>query len=87
MKNIILVAVLSVFVFISCNNTQSGTHTHEDGSQHSECDHEHSGGEAHEQEAFEVGADSTHDCTHDTIAKECEDKHEHAHSDGSVHEH
>lgn len=83
MKNIILVAVLSLFVLASCNNIQSGTHTHDDGSNHNDCDH--SANEHPEQEAFEVEADSTHDCTHDTTAKESD--HTHTHEDGSAHKH
>jgi len=83
MKNIILIAALSVFVFIACNNTQSRTHTHDDGTTHSDCDRDHSKAAQQEQEVFEVDADSTHDCAHDSVAKECE----HEHKDGSVHKH
>jgi hypothetical protein len=83
MKNIILVAVLSLFVFVACNNAQSSAHTHDDGTTHTDCDHEQGAGDHPEQEAFEVKADSTHECTHDSVAKECE----HEHEDGSVHEH
>jgi hypothetical protein len=85
MKNIILIAVLSVFVFLSCNNSQSDSHTHDDGTTHSDCSHDQSNGEKHEQEAFEVEADSTHDCGHDSIAESKE--HAHTHEDGIVHEH
>jgi len=83
MKNIILIAALSVFVFIACNNTQSRTHTHDDGTTHSDCDRDPGKAAQQEQEVFEVEADSTHDCVHDSVAKECE----HEHKDGSVHKH
>ena len=85
MKNIILIAVLSVFVFLSCNNSQSSSHTHDDGTTHSDCGDDHSNGEKHEQEAFEVEADSTHDCGHESDAQG--EEHSHTHEDGTVHEH
>ncbi len=85
MKNIILVAVLSLFVFVACNNVQSGSHTHDDGTAHSECDHDHSGDANHEQEVFEVEADSTHKCAQDSIEKCCD--HKHNHDGGEGHEH
>ncbi len=85
MKNIILIATLSIFVFLSCNNSQSASHTQDDGTTHTDCGHDHSNGEKHEQEAFEVEADSTHDCGHDSITKG--DEHSHTHTEGTVHEH
>lgn len=85
MKNIILITVLSLFVFVACNNVQSGSNTNDDASTHTDCGHDHSADAKHEQEVFEVEADSTHNCAHDSIAEVKE--HEHSHEDGSVHEH
>lgn len=62
MKKIILIAALAAFTFASCNNSASSAHTHDDG-----CDHEHSDVKHQEQEVFEVEADSTHDCAHDSL--------------------
>ena len=84
MKKIIYIAVLSSFLFIACNNSQTDAHTHEDGTTHTDCDHEHEGNHS-DQEVFEVKSDSTHECTHDSTIKE--EEHSHTHEDGTVHEH
>lgn len=75
MKKIILVAALAAFVFASCNNSASSAHTHDDGSDHSDCDHQHA--DAQHQEVFEVEADSTHDCSHDSLGNH--EGHSHSH--------
>lgn len=84
MKNILFVSILSAFLFISCNNVSSNTHTHDDGSEHTDCGHDHGNVEGAEQEVFEVEPDPNgHD--HDSCASK--EEHGHTHEDGSVHEH
>lgn len=85
MKNIIFIAVLSLFIIASCNNAQTEAHTHDDGSTHSDIGHDHSQDKHQQQEVFEVEADSTHDCGHDSISEGKE--HMHTHEDGSGHNH
>jgi hypothetical protein len=82
MKKVIFLAVLSSFMFVACNNAQSDAHTHEDGTTHTDCDNEHDSNHS-EQEVFEVEADSTHECSHDSVAEEA--SHSHTHEDGTVH--
>jgi hypothetical protein len=83
MKNIIYVAALFAFALVSCNTASSDTHTHEDGSSHSGCQHEQADSKCQEQEVFEVKTDSIHDCIHDSTAVE----HEHTHDEGNQHSH
>jgi len=86
MKNIIFISILSVFLFISCNNATSSGHTQDDGTVHTDCDHDQESGEAAAQEVFEVEPD-TNAHVHDSCAGKEENTHEHTHEDGSVHEH
>lgn len=85
MKKFLLIATIASFVIVSCNNSQSGTHTHDDGSTHTDCDHDQDSAEHPSQETFEVETDSSYDCKHDSTAKEGE--HVHTHEDGSEHTH
>ena len=85
MKNIIFIALLSLFIVASCNNAQSESHTHDDGTTHSDCGQEHSNDSNHQQEVFDVEADSTHDCGDDAISEGKE--HEHTHQGSTEHNH
>lgn len=83
MKNILSIAILSIFVVAACTNTQSGAHTHDDVSTQNESGHDHSQQSNHHQEVFDVEADSTHYSRHDSIS---EGK-EHTHEDSNEHRH
>lgn len=72
-----------VVVILSCSGTkakegQAGVHTHEDGIEHKDCDHENEEQTAPKQESFEVKVDSTETHEHDHN-HEGDDHHNHQH--------
>ena len=100
MKNILLTfSILVIFIFASCGNKQNktkDTHTHPDGTVHSDADHS-SPSVSSAQEAFEVKVDSsTIDKTlidrlaikkaiADSLAKVEQHKHNHKHGHNHSH--
>jgi hypothetical protein len=83
MKKIILVAALLGFIIASCNTASSNAGDQKDCESQSECAHEHADSKCQDQEVFEVKADSTHECSHDSTA--VGGVHEHTHGEGHQH--
>jgi hypothetical protein len=69
MKKLFIAAIAALFLFASCDKKSSGTHTHEDGTEHA--DHN----AATEQEEFNA-SDSTHE-HHDSTTHKHSHKHPH----------
>jgi uncharacterized lipoprotein NlpE involved in copper resistance len=79
MKQLLISSALLIFVFASCNQTtqKPGTHTHEDGSVHSD----HAEQAVPAQESFVVTPDSL------TVETDSLNKHDHDHEHGQSHTH
>jgi len=85
MKTIFLAIAISAFVFSSCRHNSSessDTHTHEDGTVHSNHSHSHSEEDMPQQEVFEVEIDSLSQKT-DSMKQQVE----HSHNGGHTHKH
>ncbi|KAA6345226.1 hypothetical protein EZS27_007202 [termite gut metagenome] len=86
MKKIFLAIALCGFLFASCGNksNKNNTHTHEDGSVHTD----HSAAEQPKpvQESFEVKADSSATVKADSL-KTKEKEHTHDHGESKSHKH
>lgn len=86
MKKIFFISIFATALLFACNSASSDPHTHEDGTAHSDCDHEHEKAAHAEQETFEVKENGSEgDCKHDSINESGEQ--EHHHHEGDDHEH
>ncbi len=79
MKKIILVAALLGFIIASCNTASSNASEQEGCKSESGCAHEHADSKCQDQEVFEVKADSTYECAHDSTAVGGDHEHQHSH--------
>lgn len=95
MKNTLLVfSILAIVIFASCGNQQNktkDTHTHPDGTVHSDEDHSNPS-VSPVQESFEVKADSSKSdslaikkAIADSLAKAAQHKHDHEHGHNHAH--
>lgn len=96
MKNILLTfSILVIFIFASCGNQQNktkDTHTHPDGTVHSDDADHSSPSVSSAQEAFEVKIDSStidslaiKKAIADSLAKAEQHKHDHEHGHNHAH--
>lgn len=87
MKRILFISIFATAFLFACNNAPSGAHTQDDGTAHTDCDHDHEKAAHTEQESFEVKDDSTKACCkHDSLTEAAE--HEtHQHDEGDDHGH
>jgi len=84
MKKIFLAIAICGFLFASCgnkSNSNNGTHTHDDGSEHTDHAAEQA---APVQESFKTTADST---TVKADSLKQHEEHTHDHGDGKPHKH
>lgn len=84
MKKILFILTITGFLFASCGNEKKsndvGTHTHEDGTVHSNDVHDYEPEAMPKQESFEVEADSTNKNTVETHqGHEHDSEHNHQH--------
>ena len=84
MKKILFILTIAGFLLASCGNQKesndAGTHTHEDGTVHSNDVHDYEPDAMPEQESFEVEADSTGGNTVETHHEhESDSEHDHQH--------
>ncbi len=87
MKKLFFTVLAMVVLLSSCgsrSNTQTNTHTHDDGSEHAS--HSNESSATPDQESFELKHDSTH-IKKDSVKSEDHSDHEHSHENGEAHKH